>query len=436
MADNKDIILRVNEAVSKAMEGVRKRNIQLEEDRKLLVASVSKDIMGVLSGLLEEIAENSKLNKQDLADAMRNVKINIPSIDVAAPEIVIPPIKVPTPQVHYTPPQIKFPEFKMPDEMNIKGWVSLMGVDLAHPLPVQLRDAKGNPVQLFDNITQIIGGGGGGNFKNITLNGINNSAWGTLLNSDGRLRVETSDSSGTQGVDQVSGATWSVSVNDIFRTTVTSTLINSDDRLRVSLETGGSGLTDAELRATAVPVSQVSGANWSVSVTGMPATTIVVGDDLADAADSGGSPVKIGGIARTANPAAVAAGDRVSATFDKLGRQLVIPYQIRDLIATARASVTTGAETTLLAGAASTFHDCAMITFANQSTAVVDVDIRDATGGGIVATITVPADNTAGWAPAIPYPQNVSADTWTFQNSGTDQSNTTIVATGLFIKNL
>ena len=41
------------------------------------------------------------------------------------------------------------------------------------------------------------------------------------------------------------------------------------------------------------------------------------------------------GIARTTNPTAVADGADVSASFDKVGRQLVWPFQVRDLIATA-----------------------------------------------------------------------------------------------------
>src|SRR3990167_5125318 len=53
-------------------------------------------------------------------------------------------------------------------------------------------------------------------------------------------------------------------------------LLNADNRLRVSVETGGSGLTDSELRASAVPVAQVSGASWSVSVSGSTGTVGVV----------------------------------------------------------------------------------------------------------------------------------------------------------------
>lgn len=579
-----------------------KNRLQMEVDKRMkaeetkmrheMMQTVGNDLAVTLTPVLKEIAQTASGNKDSLIEELKKVikdikievpEIKIPPIEVNVPDIIMPDIEVPKAQVDVKIPKIEISELiqkiKMPEEMSIGGWVRLQGVDLNNPLPVQLRDKDGKPVNLFENVTQIIGGGGGAAMKVARISNIENSAWGSLLNGDNRLRVEGNEGSATTIVDQLSGATWSVSVNDAFRTTVASNminaddrlrvsletgssgltdtelrassvpvsqasgavwsvsvndafrttaasnLINADDRLRVSLETGGSGLTDSELRATAVPVSQLSGAvwsvsipdsvlvnqvsgsiystnvtqlagndiatnsgvtnagtmrvvhvtdvglsanvtntvtvsatdldirdlvvaqdevlvhqvsgsNWSVNVVGALATTVVIGDVDSDVADTGEAPVKIGGIARTANPTAVGAGDRVSATFDDVGRLITYPYQVRDLIATARASVTTGIETTLLAGASGVFHDCVMITFANQSGAVVDVDIRDATGGGIVATLTIPADATVGWAPAVPYPQNTAADTWTFQNAGSDQSNTTIVATALFIKNV
>ena len=81
--------------------------------------------------------------------------------NIVVPEIRIPDIKVPAPKVTVNVPPIKVPNLVWPeDEMPIRGWVQLMGVDLGHPLPVQLRDAKGNPISLFENLTQIVSGGG------------------------------------------------------------------------------------------------------------------------------------------------------------------------------------------------------------------------------------------------------------------------------------
>jgi hypothetical protein len=74
---------------------------------------------------------------------------------------------------------------------------------------------------------------------------------------------------------------------------------------------GGGGLTDAELRATPVPVS-ISG--------GSPAA----GDVAHDAVDTG-NPVKIGGKAESTAPTSVADGDRADAWFDLKGRLVVTP---------------------------------------------------------------------------------------------------------------
>ncbi len=183
-------------------------------------------------------------------------------------------------------------------------------------------------------------------------------------------------------------------------------------------------------------IHQISGSADSVYITGSSGSTYVVGDDLADAADTGGAPVKIGGIARQANPTAVSAGDRVAASFDDLGRQLITPYQVRDLMATAYVTITTGIETALLAGVASTFLDPIHIICANESGAAVNLDFRTGTAGTVMFSVTVPANATAGFVPVVPIPQTEVQQAWTVQNDGTDVSNTTVNVAGLFVKNI
>ena len=153
--------------------------------------------------------------------------IKIPEIyipDITIPDIKIPNIKVPKAEITVKVPTIKIPEIKiptikMPDEMDIKGWVRLQDVDIDHPLPVELRDKNGKVVNLLEGLTTIVGGGGGG-MKINKISDIANSAWGSLLPGEGRLKIESAG--------------------------------------------GSSGLTDTELRASSVPVAQASGASWSV----------------------------------------------------------------------------------------------------------------------------------------------------------------------------
>lgn len=532
--------------------------IETEKRNRSLLSAIGPAIIDALRPVLDEILSTFRQSAEDIKQEISNIKIdppvipeikmpefkipeikvpdtrvNIPPIslpEIKIPEIKIPPIRVPKAEITVKVPEIKIPDIILPDEMNVKGWVSLMGVDLNNPLPVQLRDAKGNPVNLFENLTQVVSGGGGG-FKSVKISGFEKSLYSEYLNADGRLKVSVESGGGgltdaelrassvpveqvsgstwsvsvndvfrttaasnlinsddrlrvsleTGGsgltdaelratavpTSQLSGATWSVSVNDAFRTTVTSSLINADDRLRVSLETGGSGLTDAELRATAVPVSQLSGANWSVnvtntvivngsgvtqpvsatdldvrdlnvaqdeilvhqvsgaawsvSVTNTPAVTlsgaltsaVVVGPTVADTPDDGSAPVQVGGVARTANPTAVAANDIVKSTYDDVGRQIVRNFQIRDLILTSYTIISNGTETTLLTAAAGTYADLVYIMGANDSAAAVQVDIRAVSGGNKVMTLEVPSYSIAGVSLPVPFPQDATGNAWT-----------------------
>src|SRR3990167_10927 len=215
--------------------------IETEKRNRKLLESIGPAVIDALQPILQGLKEAVSLLRVDVTPIVEvNPEIKIPEIripDIKVPDIYVPEIVVPEPKVTVNVPPIKIPEIIMPEEMNVRGWVSLMGVDINNPLPVQLRDAKGNPVNLFENLTQIVGGGGGGNMR---------------------------------GFIQIKGVTGSTGAD----------LLNADNRLRVSVETGGSGLTDAELRASAVPVAQVSGARWSTEATQGTSPWVVSATDL------------------------------------------------------------------------------------------------------------------------------------------------------------
>jgi len=193
--------------------------------------------------------------------------------------------------------------------------------------------------------------------------------------------------------------------------------------------------------STASLIDQVEGAlkvTGNFTVSGSATSTLAVGDSPARTADNGGNPLKIGGIARTTNPTAYSDGDRSNIGTDSLGRMITRPLQVRGLIATAYASASTGAETTILAsGGSGVFHDCIMITGTNASTASVTVDIRDTTAGSIVHTMVIPASTgPIGFSPSVPYPQSNANNNWTFTIQGSDISNTSVYFTGLFSKEI
>ena len=174
------------------------QDIKHKEVREYLIDRVSRDLVSSFKPFLEDIKTGFKESLGDIKisapvqlpeikiPAMPEIKtpiippivipeiklptINVPEIKI--PEIKVPPIKLPTinvpkPEVTVNVPPIKVPDIIMPDEMNVKGWVSLMGVNLENPLPVQLRDAKGNPVNIFESLTQIVSGGSGSGRRGI-----------------------------------------------------------------------------------------------------------------------------------------------------------------------------------------------------------------------------------------------------------------------------
>jgi hypothetical protein len=169
-------------------------------------------------------------------------------------------------------------------------------------------------------------------------------------------------------------------------------------------------------------------------VLGAGNSTLSVGPVAGDVADDGSAPVQLGGIARTANPTAVAANDVVKATFDDLGRQLMRPVQVRDLIKTAYVTEDEVGEVVLLAGVAATYHDLIYMMCANESDAAINLDIRQTTGGTVQMSVQVPPKGTAGVSLPVPIPQDHLDATWTVQNSASDNSNTVYSVTALFSK--
>lgn len=143
-----------------------------------------------------------------------------------------------------------------------------------------------------------------------------------------------------------------------------------------------------------------------------------VGNVAHDAVDSG-APIKVGGIARQANPTAVAALDRVDASFDDLGRQVVVLNQVRDLVVQQGTTISTTTETTILtAGAAGVFHDITLLMITNTSATAVRVDIRDATAGTIRFSVAIAANGGAVIPFAVPLVQTTVASNWTATLSG------------------
>jgi len=499
----KDSLRKAAEILNSIDKSKQAAKAQAEKDRQNLIFGIGKSIVDALKPMLGRLVEQSKITRADMERMVSNIKV-----EANVPEVKVPPIQVPKAEVTVKSPRIEIPDIKMPDKMNVEGFVSLMGVDLNNPLPVQLRDASGKPVNMLENLTTLISGGGGGGGKAdfFTIKDIKDSSNASIIDSDtGALKTTASVTlSADYGEGEVGGSTLRVvqatdaiasvnvvsgsaagteytegdtdttfdgvimmaeggdndAVGDVARplqmgggvSSAAVRVVMATDAIASTNVVSTVGLTDTELRATSLPIAQVSGAIFSTEVTNevtvdlgtnndvivtsvTASTTAIIGDKAADEADGDSNPVKIGGVARTANPTAVAAGDRVSATYDDIGRQVTRPVQVRDLLQTAYVTEDEVGEVTLLAGASGVYHDLVYLTCANSSDAAITIDIRQTTGGTVQQTLAVPANSTSGLAlGGATIPQDHADATWTVQNNASDNSNTTYAVTALFSK--
>lgn len=138
--------------------------------------------------------------------------------------------------------------------------------------------------------------------------------------------------------------------------------------------------------------------------------------NVADAASDSGNPIKIGAVGRTTNRTAVTDGQRVNVTGDDLGRLVIVPHQVRDLVNDQTTTITASTtETTIFTAVASVFNDLVMLTLANTSATATRVDFRDTTGGSVRFSLYVPAGATIGFVPQVPLKQATVNTNWTAQ---------------------
>ena len=243
----------------------------------------------------------------------------------------------------------------------------------------------------------------------------------------GALRPIQVDDNGNLSIDLVSGVNVSTTTEIAAGTLIqTLQLSGSVDSVAVN------SIAADQL----IQTLQLSGSADSVAVLSIAAGDNNIGDmDVRQISGSVDSS-EVSGIARQTNPTAVADAAVVKASFDDLRRQVITPYQVRDLVRTANVTTTTAIETTLLAAVAGANLDLVQIVCANTSDAVVDIDFRSVTGGSVEFSITVPADNTAGFVPAVPWPQVNTGNNWTMDVAGADISNTSVNVSALFIQNI
>ena len=166
---------------------------------------------------------------------------------------------------------------------------------------------------------------------------------------------------------------------------------------------------------------------------GVAGAVTVSGDIAHDAADSG-NPVKMGGKARTTNPTAVADADRVDATFDDIGRQVVVLNQVRDLVGSQVTTISNStSETTVVTAIASTFCDLTSLTLTNATATAVVATLKDATAGTTRGIYALAASGGVTIPFPVPKAQAAVNNNWTITLSALS---ITVYVVAEYVKNV
>ncbi len=116
------------------------------------------------------------------------------------------------------------------------------------------------------------------------------------------------------------------------------------------------------------------------------------------------------GVARNTNPSPTADGLLARPSFDDLGRQLTRPFQVRDLIVTAAATLSTGTKTALTTAVAGAYLDLLGISCSNDSSVAVVVTLTDEST--TVRTIPIAATSVTQVNFTVPVPQSATGTAW------------------------
>lgn len=124
-----------------------------------------------------------------------------------------------------------------------------------------------------------------------------------------------------------------------------------------------------------------------------------VSGDVAHDSPDAGEPVKVGGKAVSAEPAAVTANDRVNAFFDLVGKQIVALSNPENMVSGAITTAMTGTtSTSLIAAPAAGLRNYITTIIVSNAHATVGTDIVIQDGSGGTTLMTIPAAAVYGGA--------------------------------------
>jgi hypothetical protein len=190
----------------------------------------------------------------------------------------------------------------------------------------------------------------------------------------------------------------------------------------------GVDIGDVTITNASIPVTDNGG---SLTVDGTVTASNTAGDVAHDSADSG-NPVKIGAVAKSADPTAVANGDRANLYTDLNGKLIVMPYTLPDNVITGSTSAITDTTSTSViaaAGAGVRNYVTSIIVTNSHATVGTLVTITDGSGGSTLAKGYAAAAG-GGWSLTLPVPIRTTANTALHAVCGTTGSNIYVTAVG------
>lgn len=273
----------------------------------------------------------------------------------------------------------------------------------------------------------VLGANSGVDIGDVTINNAAGAAAVNIQDGGNSITIDNANldvllSTRLKPADTLAGVTTVAAVTAITNALPAGTNIMG----KVGIDQTTPGTTNkVSLGSDSITVNQATAANLNVQNQG----------NVAHAGADAGNPIKVGGKAKTTQPTAVTDAQRTDATYDKMGRQVVVLGHIRDLISLQQTTIaSSSAETTIITAVASEFHDIASLVITNASATAVTVTIKDATAGTTRYIIDLAANGGAVICPAIPIPQLAAVNNnWTATLSN---ATTTVHITAQFVKNL
>lgn len=239
-----------------------------------------------------------------------------------------------------------------------------------------------------------------------------------ISDSCGRLLVVSASSNATAGSGSTAispSSTWTVTTSTSSVTSLSTTnVISTTTTSTISLTTSSVIANSSFTVGGTVAISSAN--NVALTTTSLINNTSFGSDPLsATGATVPAAARYVGGDAATSLPTAATAGNLTGLMVDKFGRQVTLPFAMRDLIGTQGTTITTSSAATIVtAGAAGVFNDLVFLSVTNTSATGIRADISD---GTLSFSWWIPANDMRGGAFPTPIPATNSTTNWTLSLS-------------------